>query len=104
MKTKNKKAFIVSSLIGLIGGGIATKIVIDRNENKPAHILKRIQIELSSIGTIGDSWISSTPDLFEDKKVYTGIVQVTEGKKKYQLQFKADIKDGSVLEMKRLNK
>ena len=102
MESKKRNIFIISAIAGLIGGALATKAIYDRNENKPANILKRIQLELSSLGEIGDSWISGVSEEFEGKKVYNGLVQVTEGNKKYQLEFKADVINGEVVQMQRL--
>jgi predicted small secreted protein len=104
MKTKSKRILWASALVGLVTGAIATKIIVDKNENRPDKILRRIQNDLKTVGVVGDSWISADAQPYdENTQVYAGIISISEGQKKYQLQFKADITNGEVVEMTRVD-
>ncbi|MDR2661021.1 MAG: hypothetical protein LBC17_03130 [Lactobacillaceae bacterium] len=102
MNKKNKSTLFVLAGITAIGTALLTKFIDKEILNSPANILNNIKKELSQIGTVGSSWINSTPSVYNGINVYEGIVEITEADQKYNLSFKANINTGQVLKMEKV--
>ncbi len=102
----NWKSFFVGAAIGIIGGYTANVIISKKTNVSPERVLENVKNQFKQNGTISGSWIHMVAEPYERQQmhyqVYKGGISKNNNGESEQIEFIADAKTGTILEVRRL--